>query len=159
MLAGIGDTSEPWANNTEILTLSSDWQTYTLNLDADGLQGGSGRVMFDMGADTGEVDIDNVSVVVGHIGAETLNHPAINLLSNGAFDSEDGWSGNALNVVDGVSRANIEVAGNPWDVNLSGEVSLIPGASNRRIRGQGYRRSHVLASIGDSVSLTRTIPT
>ena len=38
MLAGIGDTSEPWANNTEILTLSSDWQTYTLHLDADGLQ-------------------------------------------------------------------------------------------------------------------------
>ena len=71
MLAGIGDTSEPWANNTEILTLSSDWQTYTLHLDADGLQGGSGRVMFDMGADTGEVDIDNVSVVVSHIGTET----------------------------------------------------------------------------------------
>ena len=67
--------------------------------------------MFDMGADTGAVDIDNVSVVTGHVGTENLNHPAINLLSNGGFDSEDGWSGNALNVVDGASRANIEAAG------------------------------------------------
>ena len=116
--------------------------------------------MFDMGADTGEVDIDNVSVVVGHIGTETLNHPAINLLSNGAFDSEDGWSGNALNVVDGVSRANIEVAGNPWDVNLSGEVSLIPGASYTvefEARAQTVVRCWPVSVT--RVSLTRTIPT
>ena len=71
LLAGIGDSSEPYANNTNVIILSPDWQTYTLHLDANGLQGGLGRVMFDMGADTGAVDIDNVAVFAGHVGTKT----------------------------------------------------------------------------------------
>ena len=51
------------------------------------------------------------------------------LLTNGDFDAgTTGWSGNALNIVDGVSRADVGAAGNPWDVNLSGDVVLVPGA-------------------------------
>ncbi len=50
--------------------------------------------------------------------------PGENLLSNGDFENgEAGWSGNALNVVteggNSYNAANIEAAGNPWDVNLS----------------------------------------
>ena len=71
MLAGIGDSGEPYANNTNVIILSPDWQTYTLHLDANGLQGGLGRV-FDMGADTGAVDIDNVAVFVGPCRYEDL---------------------------------------------------------------------------------------
>ena len=105
-------------------------------------------------------DIDNVSVVVGHIGAETLNHPAINLFVKRCVRFEDGWSGNALNVVDGVSRANIEVAGNPWDVNLSGEVSLIPGASYTVEFEAGEQTVVRCWPVSVTrVSLTRTIPT
>ena len=49
------------------------------------------------------------------------------LLTNGDFDAgTTGWSGNALNIVDGVSRADVGAAGNPWDVNLSGDVVLVP---------------------------------
>ena len=96
ILAGIGDTSEPYANNTEILTLSPEWQTFTLHLDANGLKGGAGRVMFDMGADVGEVDIDQVSVVAGHVGTESLNHPAINLLSDGGLTPRTDGAGTRL---------------------------------------------------------------
>ena len=43
-------------------------------MDADngGPFTGPSRVIFDMGSDVGEVDIDNVSVVAGHIGSENL---------------------------------------------------------------------------------------
>ena len=33
---------------------------------------GASRVLFDMGSDVGQVDIDNVSVVAGHVGVADL---------------------------------------------------------------------------------------
>ena len=50
---------------------------YTLHLNAsDGTWGvpfaGPGRVLFDMGSDLGEVDIDNVGVFMGHVGDADL---------------------------------------------------------------------------------------
>ena len=104
-----------------------------------------------MGHDVGEVDIDNVSLVAGHVGTENLNladtgtdtgtdtgvdtgtdtgvdtgtdtgTAPVELVADGGFADGTGWSGNALNIVDGVSRADVGAAGNPWDVNLSGDV-------------------------------------
>ena len=117
-----------------------------------------------MGSDVGQVDIDNVSVVAGHVGAEDLTGTPtadptdqvtdtgtdtgvdttdtgvdadtgvdtgtdtgtapVELVADGGFADGTGWSGNALNIVDGVSRADVGAAGNPWDVNLSGDVVL-----------------------------------
>ena len=51
-----------------------------------------------------------------------------NLVVNGSFDSQDAWFGNAVNPVDGINQAFVEQAGNVWDVNLSQQVSLTPGA-------------------------------
>ena len=65
---------------------------------------------------------------------------AVELLADGGFDNGTGWSGNAFNIVDGVSRANVEVAGKPWDVNLSGDVTLVPGELYTvQFHGKGYR--------------------
>ena len=131
LVAGIGDTAEPYANSTGTVMLSDTWQTFTLHVDSYGLVGGDDRVLFDMGAEVGEVDIDNVSVVVGHVGTEFFNYPSGNLLPNGTFEVTEGvavgWGGNALNPVGGVSQANVETAGNAWDVNLSGYLGLNAG--------------------------------
>ena len=54
--------------------------------------------MFDMGADTGAVDIDNVAVYAGHVGTKTLNYPTGNLLPNGGFDSLEGWTVTRFNL-------------------------------------------------------------
>ena len=134
-----------------MIILSPDWQTYTLHLDANGLQGGLGRVMFDMGADTGAVDIDNVAVFVGHVGAKTLNYPTMNLLMNGGFRFNRRWSGNAFQLVDGMSRANVEaVAENPWDVNLSGSVELLSGADYTvTFTARGAEGRELFAGIGE----------
>ena len=57
----------------------------------------------------------------------------------------------ALNIVDGISRANIEAAGNPWDVNLSGEVSLVTGAYYTIVfDAKGTDGRTLLAGIGDT---------
>ena len=47
---------------------------------------------------------------------------SVELVADGGFADGTGWGGNALNIVDGVSRADVGQAGNPWDVNLSGAV-------------------------------------
>ena len=77
LIAGIGDAGGNYFNDTETLSMTDGWQTYTLHLNAsDGVHGGlftgASRVLFDMGSDVGQVDIDNVSVVAGHVGAEDL---------------------------------------------------------------------------------------
>ena len=71
------------------------------------------------------------------------------LLADGGFDTGTGWSGNALNIVDGASRANVEAAGKPWDVNLSGDVTWFLVSSIRfSLRRRAPRT--ILAGIGDT---------
>ena len=61
-----------------------------------------------------------------------------NLVTNGDFQTGTAapWTGNAANVVDlgasnWVNQANVAVAANPWDANLSQEVNLISGKTYR----------------------------
>ena len=53
-----------------------------------------------------------------------------NLVTDGTFDETTSttWSGNAYNPVGGVNQANVNAAGNPWDVNLQQSVTLVSGA-------------------------------
>jgi endoglucanase len=59
------------------------------------------------------------------------------LLTNGDFETGDttGWTGNAANVVteggNSYNSANVETAGNPWDVNLSQVLALTQGTTYR----------------------------
>jgi len=63
IIAGIGLNEAPWTSVNETITLSSTSQSYILTLTANfGLE--NSRVVFDMGAATGFVGIDNVSLKV-----------------------------------------------------------------------------------------------
>ena len=63
MLVGLGLNHDPWTNVTETVELSTDWQSYTYTLTTNGFGDDNSRVFFDLGADTGVVQIDDVSVV------------------------------------------------------------------------------------------------
>ena len=158
LLAGIGDKGAPYHNHTETVTLSADWETYTVHLTAKDFANGGGfsaetRVIFDMGADAGAVDLDNVSLTPGHVGAQFKNADQTELLSDGGFDDGTGtvWSGNAFNIVDGVNKADVGVAGNPWDVNLSGHIDLVAGERyyTMTFDAKGAEGRTLIAGIGD----------
>ena len=63
MVAGIGLNEDPWTSSTQTVNLSNTCQNFELELTA-GFGNSNSRVLFDMGAATGEVIIDDVALVV-----------------------------------------------------------------------------------------------
>lgn len=119
MIAGIGLFVDPFTNQVMEVNVTETSQTFTLNLTAN-FSSADGRVLFDMGADTGVVVIDNVSLVLADDGGNTGD----NELVNGDF--EEGmtvWEGNGFNVqTEGGNSFNfvdVASAGEPFNVNLS----------------------------------------
>ena len=62
ILVGIGLSADPWTNFVDNVSLSSNWELHSLDLtwSADNA---TGRIIFDMGAETGQVLLDNVSLI------------------------------------------------------------------------------------------------
>ena len=87
LIAGIGLNESPWTNDTENLTLTEGWKTYTLNLSSASFGGENSRVFFDMGHDVGEVEIDNVSL---SLGATEIADPSVDA-SNYTLVFEDNF--------------------------------------------------------------------
>ena len=63
LICGLGQTGAPWAALTSTITLTPNPQTFTFEFTINYGNTVSDRVIFDMGAATGFVFIDNVSVV------------------------------------------------------------------------------------------------
>ena len=62
ILAGIGLNMIPWTNSSLSVSLTTDWQEFSLILSANNFGGINSRVLFDIGADIGQVIIDEVSL-------------------------------------------------------------------------------------------------
>ena len=104
MIAGIGQSAEPFYASTETINLTTDTQTFTLELSTidDGTSNTFGdatsRVLFDMGAAAGVVVIDNVSLTAGGSGSGSGDggggDVGDGILTNGNFETGDatGWS-------------------------------------------------------------------
>lgn len=71
IIAGIGLSADPWTNVTETVNITPTKTVYTLSLVATGFGATNARVIFDLGAAAGSVNIDNVSLVLGYGGATT----------------------------------------------------------------------------------------
>ena len=80
IIAGIGQSSGAYDSATETVELTSSNETYTYDFVAS--FPGPHRVLFDMGADTGIVVIDNVSLVKKDVPQDVLYYP----LYEDAFD-------------------------------------------------------------------------
>ena len=153
MIAGIGQSSGNYWGNTETVTISAESQTVTLHLvaangGAAGITNGeyfggeTSRVLFDMGADTGAVNIDNVSLVQGHVGTAT---GTVYDFDAGTADAESGireggdWEGfdaDAILTLNSVEALNAQIelnkvivsdhlieTGQAVAVLISGEIS------------------------------------
>ena len=134
ILAGIGLAAGPWTNVAETTSITTTRTTYSYTFEAIGFGDPQARVLFDMGADVGLVNLDNVALFLG-------DGPPVQfddgLLVNGDFElGNEYWligvgPDPAPVVVDGDGNThysfNVENAGNPWDVNTSQLVELIAG--------------------------------
>ena len=94
IVAGIGLSGGSFANTVQTVNLTTAWQTFTLDLTATGFGDATSRVLFDMGAEVGEVYIDEVSLVVATGGGGGGGGGGgSNLATNGDFETGDfsGW--------------------------------------------------------------------
>ena len=124
--AGIGLSKSPWTNKTVSVSITATRTSYKYTYVAN-FGASDARVLFDLGAETGLVNIDNVSLVIG-LG---------NLLTNGNFENgSDSWlvgvddtSSAPVVTVAGNTYYSVDVtsAGQPYAVNTSQKVEIIEG--------------------------------
>ena len=124
IIAGVGLNSGDYANSAESVSLTAEWQTFTLSQTSTGFGDDSSRVLFDMGGDQGgQVWLDDVSVKTSD-GTE--------LITNGGFQNGiTGWSSGAAVAANITSYFAVAetTSGNVYDVNLSQTMPLAPGTS------------------------------
>ncbi|MBT8099368.1 MAG: family 16 glycosylhydrolase, partial [Gammaproteobacteria bacterium] len=131
IIAGIGLNVPNFENDSATVSLSTDWQAFTLNLNAfDPIGTAESRVLFDMGGTTSTVDIDDVSLI------EAAPFDS-GLLSNGDFQAgPDPWLAGVFNPIDPMNvvsdgsnsyfSVDVLAAGNAFDVNLSQILPITP---------------------------------
>ena len=128
MIAGLGLNYDPWDSVTETVSLTTEWVNYTYTMTTT-FGDENNRVIFDMGAEAGVVSIDDVSVTVDDTVIET---PNAELLTNAGFDNgSENWN-DVGTIVEGDNNyfeADVQAAGNPWDVSLNQVITLVPNTT------------------------------
>jgi hypothetical protein len=128
IIAGIGLSGGDFSNNSKPVSINTERQQYGLVLTADGFGAPDARVLFDVGAEVGLVNIDDVSLIVA----------PNSLLTNGDFENgASPWTIGVgsdpvpLGMEDGNSfySVNVENAGNPFDVNMSQQLEIVQGST------------------------------
>jgi len=124
ILAGIGLSGGSFANTVQTANLTTAWQTFTLELTAAGFGDADSRVLFDMGAEVGEVYIDEVSLVVATGGGG--GGGGTSFATNGDFESGDftGWQ---QFVNSGVQAISIDTPANGGSFSAALSGNTAPG--------------------------------
>ena len=92
IIAGLGINYDPWTNVTETAALTTQWQTFTYVLTTHGFGDDNSRVFFELGAETGSVYIDDVSIMIqegaggGDTGGPVAEDEFIVISSTGSTD-------------------------------------------------------------------------
>jgi hypothetical protein len=127
LLAGIGLSGGDFSSDAQSVDITATRTTYTLTLSSANFGAADARVLFDVGAETGIVNIDNVSLIIG----------TGDFVVNGDFENgSDAWlagvddSSPATVVTDGGNTyysVDVAAAGNAYDVNLSQKLEIVQG--------------------------------
>ena len=128
MIAGLGLNYDPWDSVVETVSLTTEWATYTYTMTTT-FGDDNNRVIFDMGAAVGVVSIDDVSVTVDDTGSETVS---AELIANAGFDNGfESWTkvGTIVEGDNNYFEADVQAAGNPWDVSLNQVMTLVPNTT------------------------------
>ena len=137
ILAGIGLSAAPWSNEAEVTNITTTRTTYSYTFEAIGFGASQARVLFDLGAATGVVNLDNVALFLGNGPSTGFDD---GLLSNGDFQlgSEFWLVGVDDNTPAPVATdangntyysVNVTSAGDAYSVNLSQKVEIVQDAT------------------------------
>ncbi len=137
IIAGVGLSAAPWSNVFETVNITPTRTTYSYTFDAVTFGDAQARVLFDLGADTGQVNLDNVALFLGDGPPPAFDD---GLLNNGNFElGSESWlvgvddttSAPVVTDADGNQHYSVDVAtaGDPWSVNTSQKVEIISGSS------------------------------
>ena len=129
IIAGIGLSDGDFSNNSTTVNLTTDWQTFTLDLEATGFGDANSRVLFDLNAEAGEVYIDDVSLVVATGGGGgTGGGAGGDLAVDGGFEAQgaagslsEPWFAFAEGGV--VSVSNVNANGGTYSVRLQADAT------------------------------------
>jgi hypothetical protein len=94
IIAGIGLSGGDFSNTVQTVNITKTQTRYTLTLSASNFGANDARVLFDLGSAVGEVNIDNVSLVLKTGGGSTGGTgTTFGLAQNGDFESGalSGW--------------------------------------------------------------------
>lgn len=130
IIAGVGLNAAPWDNRTETVALTTDWADYTITVVATTEAGAdfgddNSRVLFDMGAEIGNVMLDDIEVkMAGGAEAPTSNFVAVGT----PYDFEAAGLGSDFTwaVFENEDNAPLEFVANPASssVNDSAMVAM-----------------------------------
>lgn len=127
IITGIGLSAAPWSSETETVSITPTKTTYTVTKTANGWGAADARVIFDLGAAAGQVNIDNVALFPGN-GNMVVNGNFENGASPWIVGTDDNAPANVVNTSgNNHYYANVTNAGNPWDVNLSQKLEIVDG--------------------------------
>jgi endoglucanase len=107
LVAGIGLNQDPWTNTTQTVNLTTTEQTFVLNLTSN-FASATSRIIFDMGADTGHVVIDDVML---EIDTSTVTPP---IVAAGPTAAAPVPTASAANVVSVFSDSYTNIAVSEW---------------------------------------------
>jgi hypothetical protein len=170
MISGLGLNSGDFTAISEDTALTTEWQDFSYEIVAVGIGGIDSRVLFDMGGDTGIVNIDDVSVKVKDGAIDGGGEVVVGgeALTNGNFD--DGLNSWKLDVgevlVEGennIFQANVEVQpANVYDVNQSQLFDITEGATYTfSFRAKASKERNIIAGLGlnsgDFTNISETI--
>ncbi len=129
ILAGIGLNEAPFSNVTATANLTAAWQTFEFEFTATDFGNANSRVLFDMGADTGLVLIDDVSLVVSTAGGGGV---AGNIAINGDFETGDfsGWETSAGSEIQLITTDNPSSGTYAANLNVPVRTQTDPAVDN-----------------------------
>jgi hypothetical protein len=168
IVAGLGLNGGDFTNISETVALTTEWQTFTKDIEAIGIGGAGSRVLIDMGVEVGDVYVDDVSVQVST--SEPVVEPGPEELTNGDFETGDlsSWKSDVGSVIveDGNSifEALIDTAtGNVFDINQSNVFDITEGATYTfSFRAKASVARNIVAGLGlnggDFTNISESIP-